>query len=202
VPNLNRMSRRVRPTSAGVNAAAKPTQDLVATAAAIGAVAAGVALFEVALIPGLVIGGAAVLAPRYLPGLGKRLRPRFKARARALVQPAGRALDRPQAEGLPALPAGLQIGQAVAKTITFRLIVTTLDFSSNYLVIGELGTAAGLSGWLPARSSILSTKPLGMPSASPSSARSVRRKRVLKSPSAFPLAGAPEETPPVFERLE
>jgi uncharacterized membrane protein len=92
-----------------------------------------------------VIGGAAVLAPRYLPWLGKRLR--FNARAHPLVEPAARTPDRPQAKGLLALPAGLQIGQAVAKTITFRLIVTTLDFSSNYFVIGELGTAAGLSGF-------------------------------------------------------
>jgi uncharacterized membrane protein len=141
------MSRRVGPTSARVNAAAKPTQDLVATAAAIGAVAAGVALFEVALIPGLVIGGAAVLAPRYLPRFGKRLRPRLNAHARPPAQPAARAPDRQRAEELLALPAGLQIGQAVAKTITFRVIVTTLDFSSNYLVIGEFGTAAGLSGF-------------------------------------------------------
>jgi uncharacterized membrane protein len=37
------------------------------------------------------------------------------------------------------------IGQAVAKTITFRIIVTSLDFSVNYVVIGELATAAGLS---------------------------------------------------------
>src|SRR5262249_57258788 len=37
------------------------------------------------------------------------------------------------------------IGQAVAKTITFRIIVTSLDFTVNFVVIGELGTAAGLS---------------------------------------------------------
>jgi uncharacterized membrane protein len=37
------------------------------------------------------------------------------------------------------------LGQAVAKTITYRIIVTTLDFSTNYIVIGELATAAGLS---------------------------------------------------------
>jgi uncharacterized membrane protein len=34
---------------------------------------------------------------------------------------------------------------AIAKTITYRLIVTTLDFTTNYIVIGELATAAGLS---------------------------------------------------------
>ena len=37
------------------------------------------------------------------------------------------------------------MGQAIAKTITYRLIVTTLDFTTNYIVIGELATAAGLS---------------------------------------------------------
>ena len=36
-------------------------------------------------------------------------------------------------------------GQAIAKTITFRIIVTTLDFTMNFVVIGDLGTAAGLS---------------------------------------------------------
>ena len=35
----------------------------------------------------------------------------------------------------------------MAKTITFRIIVTTLDFTSNLIVIGELGTAAGLSSF-------------------------------------------------------
>ena len=45
------------------------------------------------------------------------------------------------------LPARLKIKRAVAKTITFRIIVTTLDFTSNLIVIGELGTAAGLSSF-------------------------------------------------------
>src|SRR6516162_8301365 len=35
-------------------------------------VLAGVALFEAALIPGVLIGGAAVLAPKYLPMLRRR----------------------------------------------------------------------------------------------------------------------------------
>jgi uncharacterized membrane protein len=49
--------------------------------------------------------------------------------------------------GLADLPARLGVTQAVAKTITFRIIVTTLDFTSNYIVIGELTTAAGLSAF-------------------------------------------------------
>jgi hypothetical protein len=40
---------------------------VVGRVAALGAVAAGAAIFEAALIPGLLIGGAAVLAPRLLP---------------------------------------------------------------------------------------------------------------------------------------
>ena len=37
------------------------------------------------------------------------------------------------------------MGQAIAKTITYRIVVTSLDFTTNYIVIGELATAAGLS---------------------------------------------------------
>ena len=61
------------------------TQDVVTTVATVGVIAAGVALLEVALIPGMVLGGAAVLAPGLLPksvteslslrGLRRRLKP-------------------------------------------------------------------------------------------------------------------------------
>lgn len=109
------------------------------------AVVAGAALIEAALIPGIVLGGAAVLAPRLLPkalpGLMRR-RKRGPAPARPSgAQAAFRTPTPPQASLLPRLG----VGQAVAKTITYRLIVTTLDFTTNYIVIGELATAAGLS---------------------------------------------------------
>jgi uncharacterized membrane protein len=110
------------------------------------AVLAGAALLEAALIPGVIIGAAAVLAPNIL---APRRRPRSRSKASA---------DRRDAPSfsLPALfsvkpaaaaPGGLSIKQAIAKTITFRIIVTTLDFSTNFLVIGELSTAAGLSAF-------------------------------------------------------
>jgi uncharacterized membrane protein len=109
-------------------------------------VLAGVALFEVALVPAVVIGGAAVLAPKYLPKLRKRLRPMLNATVRRRTKPAAPLPeDRLDAEAPAAVLPKFAIGQAIAKTITFRIIVTTLDFSTNYLVIGELGTAAGLS---------------------------------------------------------
>jgi len=108
-------------------------------------VVAGAALFEAALIPGVVIGGAAVLAPKVLPKLRRRLRPPMNS---TVVRPKGPVATRPEPTDTPTphsiLPK-FALGQAVAKTITFRIIVTSLDFTVNFMVIGELGTAAGLS---------------------------------------------------------
>lgn len=42
---------------------------------------------------------------------------------------------------------GLTVPQAVWKTLTFRAVVTTLDFTSNAIAIGNLTTAALLSAW-------------------------------------------------------
>ena len=112
----------------------------------------GAALFETALIPGLLIGGVAVLAPRYLP---KGTLPKLRRRVETLAE---KALHRQPADAGTAaasqqsMVGGIQnvlpkfaIGQALAKTVTFRIIVTGLDFTTNYLVIGEVATAAGLS---------------------------------------------------------
>jgi uncharacterized membrane protein len=122
-------------------------QDFVTAAATIGAIAAGVALFEAALIPGLLIGGVAVLAGGRLPLLRRRLRPLFTAPVAPPAEPTHSAPDRSAAKASPAIPARFAIKQAVAKTITFRIIVTTLDFTSNYVVLGEVATAAGLSAF-------------------------------------------------------
>jgi uncharacterized membrane protein len=108
-------------------------------------VLAGAALLEAALIPGLVVGGAAILAPKCLPKLRRRMKPAvagLRSRGSGMAAAFGRW---PDATVSDAAPASLGIKQAVAKTITFRIIVTTLDFTTNYVVIGELGTAAGLS---------------------------------------------------------
>ncbi len=109
------------------------------------AVLAGAALVEAALIPGLVIGGAAVLAPRILPQLRRRVRPQVKSTVRRRTGPAASLPARLDLKTAQAAADRLAIKQAIAKTITFRIIVTTLDFSSNYIVLGELTTAAGLS---------------------------------------------------------
>ena len=114
-------------------------------------VLAGAALLETALIPGILIGGVAVLAPRYLPkGALPSLRRRVETLAGKDRSTAHRprkplAGSEPQAGAPQNILPKFAIGQAVAKTITFRIIVTTLDFTTNYLVIGEVATAAGLS---------------------------------------------------------
>ena len=51
-------------------------------AATVGVVAVGVALFEAALLPGMVIGVAAMLAPKYVPKMGAVLTPMFKSTVR------------------------------------------------------------------------------------------------------------------------
>jgi uncharacterized membrane protein len=116
---------------------------VVGTVATVGVVAAGAALVEAALIPGLLIGGAAVLAPRLIPrdrlrGLGRKRRRTAPAKAPAAAAPAGH-LATPPAEAF-------DTWRAVVKTFTYRAIVTTVDFGANYFVIGEPVTAAGLSG--------------------------------------------------------
>lgn len=57
--------------------------DMGSKLATVAAVAVGVALIEVELIPGMLIGVAAMLAPRFLPGLGNSLRPLMKTAMRA-----------------------------------------------------------------------------------------------------------------------
>jgi uncharacterized membrane protein len=106
-------------------------------------IAAGAALLEVALVPGILVGAAAVLAPAYLPKLRRGLQSAFEAVSQP-GKPAPLSAS-PDAAAPPPAPRVFGVKQAVAKTITFRIIVTTLDFTSNYVVIGELATAAGLS---------------------------------------------------------
>jgi uncharacterized membrane protein len=111
-------------------------------------VLAGAALLEATLIPGIVIGGAAVLAPTVLPKLLRRSqRPSSGNRRRRRIERTAPLPVRLLATAQPGVLRRLGITRAIAKTITFRIIVTALDFTTNYLVIGEFATAAGLSAF-------------------------------------------------------
>jgi len=119
---------------------------IVGQVAILGAVAAGAAIVEAALIPGLLIGGAAVLVPRLLRrdilrGLGDRLRRTAPSPVPVPSAPTAHSAEAP-ASGEPAF---FDTWHAVVKTFTYRVMVTTVDFGANYFVIGELATAAGLS---------------------------------------------------------
>ena len=107
------------------------------------AVVAGAAVLEAALVPGLILGGAAWLAPRLLSGR------RSKASRQDVKRTPADTAHKSSRDVVVQQPSELlaksQFGRTIAKTITFRLVVTTLDFTTNYIVIGELATAAGLS---------------------------------------------------------
>ena len=62
------------PEAAGGDADAP---DIGTTIATIGVIGVAAALFDVALIPGMVIGVAAAYAPKYVTNLGERLTPLF-----------------------------------------------------------------------------------------------------------------------------
>jgi uncharacterized membrane protein len=146
VPGMAPMTRNiaVSRSKAEFGDEAGLTNPLLATAATIGVVVASAALLEVALIPGVLIGGTAVLAPQYLPKLGRGVRSLLNASFWRRAEPA---VPLPVRTDIKAALAPATVKRAIAKTITFRIIVTTLDFSVNYAVLGELATAAGLSAF-------------------------------------------------------
>ena len=135
---------------------------VVGTVATFGVVLAGAAIVEVALVPGLLIGGAAVLAPRLLP---RDMLRGLRGRRGAALSPTAAAATKHSVEApVSGAPAPFDAWRAAVKTITYRVMVTTVDFGANYFVIGELATAAGLSSvcWWPARSPISRMKRLGI----------------------------------------
>jgi hypothetical protein len=56
--------------------------ELVATVATVAVVGVGAAVFEAALLPGLVLGVAAMWAPKYFPKMGEALNPLFRSTVR------------------------------------------------------------------------------------------------------------------------
>jgi uncharacterized membrane protein len=108
---------------------------------------AGAALFEVALVPGLLIGAAVVLAPK---SMIRRPRARRRQASAPVVQPSKLAVKvaTPSTALAPvAAPARNDVKRAIFKTITFRAIATSFDFAANMVVIGDFTTAAGLSAF-------------------------------------------------------
>jgi hypothetical protein len=69
-----------------IDAVETDQSDIVLTAATVAVVGVGVIVFEAALLPGLALGVAAMLAPKVLPNLGAALNPLFKSTVRGAYQ--------------------------------------------------------------------------------------------------------------------
>jgi len=64
------------------NGADHARSDLVATAATVAVVGVGAAVFEAALLPGIVLGVAAMWLPQYFPKMGEALNPLVRSTVR------------------------------------------------------------------------------------------------------------------------
>jgi len=62
------------------------TNEAMTVAATVGVVAVGAALFEVALLPGIALGVAAMLAPKYVPKVGSAVTPMFRSSVRGIYK--------------------------------------------------------------------------------------------------------------------
>jgi hypothetical protein len=70
------------PETEGIEPAGEDRSDMVATVATVAVVGIAAAAFEAALLPGIVLGVAAVAAPKYLPKMGAALNPLFRSTVR------------------------------------------------------------------------------------------------------------------------
>jgi len=64
------------------NEALEDNSEVVATVATVAVVGIGAAAFEAALLPGIVLGVAAMWLPRYFPKMGEALNPLFRSTVR------------------------------------------------------------------------------------------------------------------------
>lgn len=78
----NRNSGKAQTSGRGIIAIDSEDDDFVASAVTFGVIFVGAALIEAALIPGMIVGAAAVLAPKYLPKIGAGLEPLVKGAVR------------------------------------------------------------------------------------------------------------------------
>ena len=67
--------------------------ELLATAATVGVVAVSALVFEAALLPGMILGVCAMLAPKALPKIGGALNPLFKSTVRGAYRLSEKARE-------------------------------------------------------------------------------------------------------------
>jgi hypothetical protein len=85
--------------SPAVESSATPDQprdgdsDMVATVTTVAVVAVGAAVFEAALLPGMILGVAAMAAPAALPKIGAALNPLFRSTVRGVYKLGDKARE-------------------------------------------------------------------------------------------------------------
>lgn len=123
----------------------RQSSSLLEEAGMLGVVVAGVALTEVALVPGVLIGGIAILGPKYLNRQRKilsQLSSEFKKNNLNNYNYSNKA-----DETSSKTKYVLGVKKTFAKTATFRILSSSLDLTWNYVLLGDIATAAGLSGF-------------------------------------------------------
>ena len=70
------------PAGDPVDQASEDHDDVVATVATVAVVGIGVAIWEAALLPGVILGVAAMWAPQYFPKIGDAMQPLFRSTVR------------------------------------------------------------------------------------------------------------------------
>jgi hypothetical protein len=81
------------PRDGSSNASSDAEPDFVTKVATVGIIGVGVALIEVSLIPGMLIGLAAAFAPKYAPKVTDGLRPLLRGTVRGAVKLAHKTRD-------------------------------------------------------------------------------------------------------------
>jgi hypothetical protein len=74
------------PETEALDQSSEDRSEVVATVATVVVVGLGAAAFEAALLPGLVLGVAAMWAPKYFPKMGEALNPLFRSTVRGVYK--------------------------------------------------------------------------------------------------------------------
>jgi uncharacterized membrane protein len=105
----------------------------------VGIVVIGGVFIEAAIIPGMLLGCSAFLAPKALKTLLRTSGPANK-RYKKIVTTSAKAIAAPEFIAHIIKPS-----RSITKAFTFRVVSTSLDFGWNYAILGDIGVAAGLS---------------------------------------------------------
>jgi len=145
INNTDKKIKKIQSVTPREAKTASKSSLIVEETTALGIVVAGLMLVEIALVPGVFIGGLAVLGPKYLA----RHRKSLLGSLSKLQNLNSKKYNMPNEQDQEKLKSYSIFGvqRTLAKTFTFRVLSSSLDFTWNYALLGDVATAAGLSGF-------------------------------------------------------